>query len=71
MIERWCDERRLGPLATLLPGYLALNGLTDGWAALYKALWSLRVDGPDAFSESDWDLIHDLTVTADKAAHRR
>lgn len=70
MIDRWCDDRRFGPLSTLLPGYLAFNGLTDGWATLYESLWSLRAYGPDSFSESDWELIHDLTVVADKAAHR-
>jgi hypothetical protein len=28
-IDRLCDERRLKPLAKILPGYLSLNGLTD------------------------------------------
>ena len=30
LIERWCDERKLGALSRLLPGYPSMNGLTDG-----------------------------------------
>jgi hypothetical protein len=37
LIERWCDQRKLGALSRLLPGYLSSNGLTDGWANLYES----------------------------------
>ena len=45
MIERWCDDRKFAALSQILPGYLSLNGLTDGWANLYDALKSVRVLG--------------------------
>jgi hypothetical protein len=34
MIDRWRDERKPNAPSTLLPGYLSLNGLKDGWAML-------------------------------------
>src|ERR1700743_155442 len=42
LVERWCDERRLDALARILPGYLAFNGLTDGWGELSNALKATR-----------------------------
>jgi hypothetical protein len=71
LIDRWCDERRLGQLATLLPGYLALNGLTDGWGELHGALRRLRAFGPESFSGADWELTRDLTMAADDIIDRR
>jgi hypothetical protein len=38
LIDRWCNERRLQPLSHVLPGYLAFNGWTDGWASLIAGL---------------------------------
>jgi hypothetical protein len=38
LIYRWCDERRLRPLALLLPKYVAFNGMTDGWVELHRLL---------------------------------
>jgi len=66
MIERWCDERKLGALSLLLPGYLSLNGLTDGWANLYNALKATRALGHEAFSASDWDLLNELIRSAEQ-----
>jgi hypothetical protein len=71
MIERWCDERKLGALSLLLPGYLSLNGLTDGWVNLYDALKSTRSLGHDAFSPSDWGLLNDLIHEAEQIVYRR
>ena len=70
LIDRWCDQRRLRPLARLLPGYLAFNGLTDGWSELHAALLSTRSLGPDGFLNSDWKILGDLVSAAEKALHR-
>lgn len=67
LIERWCDERRLNALARILPGYLAFNGLTDGWHDLIDALKATRGLGPDAFSLADWDTLNDLIHAAELA----
>jgi hypothetical protein len=55
----------------LLPGYLSLNGLTDGWANLYDAPKSTRALGHEAFSSSDWDLLNDLIHWAEGIVYRR
>ena len=71
LIERWCDERKLGALSLLLPGYLSLNGLTDGWANLYDALKSTRSLGHEALNESDWSLLNDLIHWTEQIVYRR
>jgi hypothetical protein len=38
LLDRWCDRREYQALHTVLGGWLALNGLTDGWASLRDAL---------------------------------
>jgi hypothetical protein len=71
LIEQWCDERRLRELSTLLPGYLAMNGLTDGWAALGEALKATRAAGFDALGQSNWDRLNDLIHATERAVNRR
>jgi len=38
LVEGWCERKEYGPLASVLPAWLANNGLTDGWAMLHDAL---------------------------------
>ena len=71
LIDRWCDERRLVVLVRILPGYLAFNGLTDGWHELIDALKSTRGLGPDAFSPAEWDTLNDLIHAAELAVSPR
>ena len=59
LIERWCDERRLAPLSRVLLGYLALNGLTDGWANLLGSLKATRALGHETFSNDEWEVLTD------------
>ena len=68
LIDRWCEERRLAPLARLLPSYLAFNGMTDGWGELRKALGLLRALGPESFTSADWTTIADLLRAMDAAS---
>ena len=67
LIDRLCDERRLKPLAKILPCYLAFNGLTDGWHELINALKAARGLGPDALNSADWDTLNDLIHAAELA----
>ena len=71
LIERWCDLRRLDPLSRILPGYLALNGLTDGWAELLDALKSARALGYESYDPADWDCLNDLIHRTDRIVYRR
>ncbi len=38
LADKWCERRALRALHHFLGGYFALNGLTDGYAALEVAL---------------------------------
>jgi hypothetical protein len=71
LIERLCDERRFAPLARVLPGYLAFNGLGDGWHEMLNALKAARGLGPDAFSNADWDILNELVHATDLAVYPR
>jgi hypothetical protein len=70
-IERWCDERKLGALAQLLPAYTASNGLTDSWADLCEALKATRALGRERFTDTEWQLLNDLVSAAERAVLRR
>jgi hypothetical protein len=69
LIYRWCDERRLLPLALLLPKYVTFNGMTDGWLELQAALRSLRALGSESYTPLDWDTVNDLVRAAGQAIH--
>jgi hypothetical protein len=71
LVERWCDERNLRALSRLLPGYLSMNGLTDGWTNLYEALKLTRALGHEAFSPTDWDMLNELIRGAERIVYRR
>jgi hypothetical protein len=71
LIDGLCDERRLKPLARILPGYLAFNGLTDGWHELINALKAARGLGPDEFNPADWGTLNDLIHAAELAVSSR
>jgi hypothetical protein len=71
LIGRWCDERQLQPRARLLPGYLAFNGLTDGWTGLRSGLLSVRSLGADEFDERDWATLDELIRAANEALDHR
>jgi hypothetical protein len=71
LIDRWCDQRRLPALARLLPGYVAFNGLSDGWEGLRAGLMSVRTLGVEAVGESDWAVLGDLIRATDAALGER
>ena len=53
LIDGWCARRALRPLAALLPGYLAFNGLSDGWFELWSAVNGVRGMAPDALTDGE------------------
>ena len=70
LIEGWCDRRCLGELSTILPGYLGLNGLTDGWAGLYEALKNVRAFSRDTLPQEELELINQLIRAAERVVYR-
>ena len=70
LVDRWCDRRELGALASLLPAWLANNGLTDGWAILHDALKHTYAAGRD-LPPDERDALKKLYVTIDVALRNR
>jgi hypothetical protein len=66
LIDRWCEKRKLAALHAILPGYLALNGLTDGWYELLNSLKATRALGHEYFERQDWDLLSELISAVDQ-----
>jgi hypothetical protein len=71
LIDRWCVERRLVALSRILPGYVAFNGLTDGWQQLYDSLKATRAKGHESFSHRDWSTLSDLIHATELALSGR
>lgn len=42
LVNRWCDQRALGPLAIILRAYPMVAQLSDNWFDLRDALRTLR-----------------------------
>ena len=70
LIDTWCDDRRLGPLATFLPAYLDPNGLTDGWHWKYESLKKLRAFHRDELSDEERETVNELIRFAERAVYR-
>ncbi len=69
LIDKWSDDRKLGPLARVLPYYCGFNGLTDGWEELRTALSDARA-GLDPL-DSDRLALNELILAATEALARR
>lgn len=67
LLDRLCDDRQFAALAQLLPGYLAFNGLGDGWHELLNALKATRGLGGEGWKPQDWDDLNDLVHAANLA----
>lgn len=70
LIDRWCDRRQLGALHMMLGGYLALNGLTDGWGRFYDALRNIRAMHGPGLPVEDQALLRDLVSATEKIVYR-
>ena len=42
LVEGWCDRRALSPLRCILAAYPMINGTSDEWHELYRALRNVR-----------------------------
>jgi len=53
LADGWCERRALRALSQFLPGYFALNGLTDGWGELESALKDVLVFAKDELTDEE------------------
>jgi hypothetical protein len=71
LADGWCDRHALRPLLHFLPGYFALNGLTDGCAALETALKDVLVFAKEEITEEEKKEAKRLLVLVQQAVYRR
>jgi hypothetical protein len=69
LIDGWCERRTLRVLATVLPAYTSLNGLTDGCADLVDALRTVRADGDLPAEEAA--AVERVVIAVENALHGR
>lgn len=53
LADGWCEQKALGPLSNFLPGFLAINGLTDGWERCRDSLKDVRALYRDKINQED------------------
>jgi hypothetical protein len=71
LADGWCERRALRALNQFLPGYFALNGLTDGWGELETALKDVLVFAKDEITEDEKKEVKRIMILVQAAIHRR
>jgi hypothetical protein len=71
LADGWCERRALRPLLHFLPGYFALNGLTDGLGALETALKDVLVFAKQDITEEEEKEAKRLMIILQKPIHRQ
>lgn len=67
LIDGWCDRRCFKALSQVLPGFLAFNGMTDGWAELQQALVKVRGLARGELSDDEMETVTGLITATDEA----
>jgi hypothetical protein len=70
LADGWCERRALKPLLHFLPGYFALNGLTDGYAALETALKDVLVFAKEEITQEEKKEATRLMILVQEAINR-
>ncbi len=71
LADGWCERRALRALGQFLPGYFALNGLTDGWGQLETALKDVLVFAKDEITEEEKKEVKRIMIAIQKAIDHR
>ncbi len=71
LADGWCERRALRALHQFLPGYFALNGLTDGWGQLETALKDVLAFAKDEITEDEKKEVKRIMIAIQKAIYRR
>jgi hypothetical protein len=70
LVDNWCERKRYGPLALVLPAWTSNNGLTDGWEILHDALKHAYATCTDLPPE-ERDVLKQVYVEIDVALRNR
>jgi len=71
LADGWCERRALRALRQFLPGYFALNGLTDRWGELETALKDVLVFAKDEITEEEKKEVKRIMIVIQAAIHQR
>jgi hypothetical protein len=71
LLDQWCEQRRYGHLAAVLPSFVGFNGLTDGWAELSSGLKSAIGLGAEGLPDDEWHTLQSLSRDAEAALSSR
>ena len=71
LADAWCERRALKPLLHFLPGYFALNGLTDGYGGLEIALKDVLVFAGNEIMEEEKKETKRLMILVQQMIDRR
>jgi hypothetical protein len=71
LADGWCERRALKALLHFLPGYFALNGLTDGLGALETALKDVLAFAKDEITEEEKKEAKRLMILVQQAIYRQ
>jgi hypothetical protein len=71
LADGWCERRALRALGQFLPGYVALDGLTDGWGELESALKDVLVFAKDEITEDERKEVKRIMIVIQQAIYRR
>ena len=71
LADGWCERRALLALHHFLPGYFALNGLTDGLAALETSLKDVLAFAKNEVTEEEKKEVKRILILVQAAVYRR
>jgi hypothetical protein len=71
LTDQWCDRRALKPLSHFLPAYLAMNGLTDGYAALSEGIRDTLAFAKNEITEEEKTELRSLLAESDTQVFRK
>ena len=71
LADSWCERRALRALSYFLPGYFAVNGLTDGYADLETALKDVLVSADGEITEDEKKETKRLMILVQQAIYQR
>lgn len=71
LADGWCERRALRPLSIFLPAYLSLNGLTDGYADLEKALKDVLALAKGNLTQEEMKEAKRLLILTQQAIYHR